>query len=73
MYTSIPITRSHPELSYVMQCAELCEDFHEDLEFHFSLGITSLLVSGTCHYVHLLQLENVLFRGAGEDGTTTHL
>jgi len=34
---------SHPELSYVMRCAELCEDFHEDLEFHFSLGISSLL------------------------------
>jgi len=50
----IPTTHSHPELSYVMQCAELCDDFHEDLEFHFFFGITNLMVSGTCHCMHLL-------------------
>ena len=35
-----------PELTYVLRCEDLCEDFKEDLDFHFSLfGLRSLLVS----------------------------
>lgn len=32
-----------PELSFVLRCADLCEDFQEDLHFHFSLGLSSVL------------------------------
>ena len=39
------LSHSHPELSYVMRCAELCENFHEDLEFHFSLSPITIMVS----------------------------
>ena len=35
-----------PELSYMLRCEDLCEDFKEDLNFRFSLfGLRSLLVS----------------------------
>ena len=37
MVPALPVT-------YVLQCSDLCEDFHEDLQFHFSLGLNSLLV-----------------------------
>ena len=40
-------TCRQPELSFVLRCADLCEDFQEDLHFHFSLGLSSVLV-GTC-------------------------
>ena len=33
-----------PELTYVLRCSDLCEDFEEDLQFHFSLGLNTLLV-----------------------------
>jgi len=31
--------------AYVLRCSDLCEDFEEDLQFHFSLGLNTLLVS----------------------------
>lgn len=37
MVPALPVT-------YVLQCSDLCEDFQEDLQFHFSLGLNSLLV-----------------------------
>lgn len=36
-----------PEVSHVIHCSELCQDFREDLEFRFSLGLFSLGVR-TC-------------------------
>ena len=38
MVPALPVT-------YALQCADLCEDFHEDLQFHFSLGLNTLLVA----------------------------
>ena len=39
-----------PELTYVLKCEDLCEDFKEDLDFHFNLfGLRSLLVSFNAH------------------------
>ena len=35
------------QVSYSLQCAELCHDFQEDLQFHFSLGLNSLSVYNT--------------------------
>ncbi|KAI0213722.1 Mitofusin-2 [Lamellibrachia satsuma] len=31
------------EVAYRLDCHNLCADFHEDVEFHFSLGIMSLM------------------------------
>ena len=33
-----------PDLNYRLRCSDLCGDFKEDLDFHFSFGITSLMV-----------------------------
>ena len=41
------------QVSYSLQCAELCHDFQEDLHFHFSLGLNSLSVYNTLS-LHLL-------------------
>ena len=35
-----------PDLNYKLRCSDLCADFKEDLEFHFSFGITALMVCG---------------------------
>ena len=35
-----------PELTYVLRCADLCKEFQEDLEFRFSLGLSSIVVCG---------------------------
>eukprot|EP00731_Ephydatia_muelleri_P015298 Em0008g1018a len=32
-----------PDLNYRLRCSDLCVDFKEDLDFHFSFGITSLM------------------------------
>ena len=37
------------QVSYALRCAELCEDFHEDLRFRFSLGLNTLLVFPLLH------------------------
>jgi len=39
-------------MSYHLDCASLLWGFHEDVEFHFSLGITSLMrrFLGPHHY-----------------------
>jgi mitofusin len=39
------LSRMVPALAvtYVLQCSDLCKDFHEDLRFHFSLGLNALL------------------------------
>lgn len=34
-----------PEVTHTINCLELCQDFREDLEFRFSLGLFSLTVS----------------------------
>ena len=31
------------DLSYDLNCATLCSDFQEDIQFHFSLGWTTLV------------------------------
>jgi len=31
------------EVAYRLDCHNLCADFHEDIEFHFSLGIMALM------------------------------
>ena len=36
-----------PQVSYVLRCADLCEDFREDLQFHFSLGLNTLVVAAS--------------------------
>ena len=33
-----------PEVNHVIHCSELCQDFREDLEFRFSLGLFSFTV-----------------------------
>lgn len=38
------LTRSQPfEMFYTLNCQNLCSDFHEDLEFKFSWGITAMI------------------------------
>lgn len=38
------LTRSKPfEMLYSLNCQNLCADFKEDLEFHFSWGITAMI------------------------------
>lgn len=38
------LTRSQPfEMFYTLNCQNLCADFHEDLEFRFSWGITAMI------------------------------
>ena len=37
-------TVSGLQINYSLQCAELCGDFQEDLQFHFSLGLNTLSV-----------------------------
>jgi len=43
-------------MSYHLDCSNLLSRFHEDVEFHFSLGITSLmrrfLGHNGLHYLH---------------------
>ncbi|XP_030072750.1 mitofusin-1 [Microcaecilia unicolor] len=41
LYTLIPCRKF--DLSYDLNCDKLCSDFQEDVEFHFSLGWTSLV------------------------------
>ena len=36
------VPRSDFALSYRLDCSNLCSDFHEDIQFKFSLGLTSL-------------------------------
>ncbi|CAF0994698.1 unnamed protein product [Rotaria sordida] len=36
------IPRSDFAISYRLDCSNLCSDFHEDIQFKFSLGLTSL-------------------------------
>lgn len=46
-------------ISYLLHCADLCEDFSEDLQFHFSLGLNTVLVhtlSCSIPCPHLLDL-----------------
>lgn len=31
------------DVAYRLDCRNLCADFQEDIEFHFSLGITALM------------------------------
>ena len=31
------------EVAYRLDCRNLCAEFHEDIEFRFSLGLTSLM------------------------------
>ena len=33
------------QVNYTLQCAELCQHFQEDLQFHFSLGLNTLSVA----------------------------
>lgn len=38
------LTRTQPfEMFYTLNCQNLCADFHEDLEFRFSWGITAMI------------------------------
>lgn len=38
------LARSQPfEMFYTLNCQNLCADFHEDLEFRFSWGITAMI------------------------------
>lgn len=38
------LTRTQPfEMFYTLNCQNLCSDFHEDLEFKFSWGITAMI------------------------------
>lgn len=40
-----------PSLIFIHKCAELCEDFNENLDFHFTFfGLTKLLVR-MCSYL----------------------
>ncbi len=39
--TSVP--NKEFEVAYRLDCRNLCADFQEDIEFRFSLGITSLM------------------------------
>ncbi|CAF1422234.1 unnamed protein product [Adineta steineri] len=36
------VPRSNFTISYRLDCSNLCSDFHEDIQFKFSLGLTSL-------------------------------
>ena len=38
-----------PNVPFSISSAEVCQGFVEDLEFRFSLGITSLTVRNTCN------------------------
>lgn len=38
------------QVSYLLNCADLCEDFSEDLQFHFSLGLNTFLVPSLTLY-----------------------
>ena len=49
-----------PQLSYVLKCADLTEDFSEDLEFHFSLGLGRLAVRGVFGCLDFLSTSNTL-------------
>ena len=47
LFFSLPLFRTFhraPEITYVLCCADLCKDFKEDLEFHFSLGVHRMKV-----------------------------
>lgn len=38
------LTRTQPfEMFYTLNCQNLCADFHENLEFRFSWGITAMI------------------------------
>lgn len=38
------LTRTQPfEMFYTLNCQNLCADFHEELEFRFSWGITAMI------------------------------
>ncbi|XP_018023964.1 transmembrane GTPase Marf isoform X2 [Hyalella azteca] len=56
------------EVFYGLDCANLCQDFHEDIEFKFSLGVVSLVKSfmgrAACRILNVSQTENVP-RGSG--------
>lgn len=55
-------------VSYLLHCADLCEDFSEDLQFHFSLGLNTFLVPSlsplyTVPCTHLARLWLMLVHG----------
>jgi hypothetical protein len=44
VHTNHVITRTQPfEMLYSLNCQNLCADFHEDLDFRFSWGITAMI------------------------------
>ncbi|CAF0879392.1 unnamed protein product [Rotaria sp. Silwood1] len=45
------VPRSDFAISYRLDCSNLCSDFHEDIQFKFSLGLTSL-------WEHFVQSQN---------------
>ncbi|XP_063231897.1 transmembrane GTPase Marf [Bacillus rossius redtenbacheri] len=46
------------EILYRLNCENLCADFHEDLEFRFSLGLTSLIARFAGRGAHKLAVRN---------------
>lgn len=57
--SSIILPRRQPfEILYRLNCDNLCADFHEDLEFRFSWGITSLIQRFAGSRSNLLALKN---------------
>lgn len=46
------------EILYRLNCDNLCADFHEDLEFRFSWGITTLIQRFAGGKANILALKN---------------
>lgn len=56
---NIILPRKQPfEILYRLNCDNLCADFHEDLEFRFSWGITSLIQRFSGSRSNMLALKN---------------
>jgi mitofusin len=57
--SNIIMPRRQPfEILYRLNCDNLCADFHEDLEFRFSWGITTLIQKFAGSGANLLALKN---------------
>jgi hypothetical protein len=56
------------QIHYSLQGAELCGDFQEDLQFHFSLGLNTLSVLPPSSSPSLLHLSLTIIVGCGIHG-----
>lgn len=57
--SNLVLPRRQPfEILYRLNCDNLCADFHEDLEFRFSWGITTLIQRFAGGKANILALKN---------------